>query len=963
MTQSKWWKCDLQVATPAWHFKFPPDSNYRLKDANPNIRVTERIRFLDDYMLALRAKEIDVIALADHNTGEWIDDAKAAGARHGVCVFPGCEITTNTGADGVHLLIIGDRDKTSQDFDRLLHGIVGFSDEFPRYRLQGVSEVPTPASKTLEQILNKLPDGYLAIAPHALSDNGIASKDTVRGDLRWKALHHERLVALDPGDCSNPQGDSFGARFKRREANDFPRLPDMAFVATSDAYAIADLGKRYTWIRMGEPTIEALRQACLDHESRILCDWAPALANFPERNPNNIRHSWISSIELGGTLTNSMSPLSLNFHPGLNVIIGGRGSGKSSVVSALRQLYSSSESLPTRLKSEVEEFSATVFAEARLISRHRIQESQVEQTAEWSLENGSTTNVDGQRIPTTFFATVINQKELFERAAGDKNDPHLTSRSLLALVDASAFSSNGFGFNFGASFGNSNFSSNSFSRKLDDARAHWGNEHRTYVLLKHDLAQLPALKSRSAILEGQVQAFAASAVKERLATIESRQQEHSGLETRKAELKETVEAIQVIASTLSKQVIALDIDSASLTPSYAALAARLNAVTTSFSDLLSKAATTTTQSLSAFEEEVNASEWSEQVRAAEADLQSYKEELSAQGLSPAEFSRLQEELNRSRETIRQLEEKESKLEAALAASTTAWQAILTLFQQRREARQELFSSIELRSGRLRFSTEVFRDADPWIETVRAISTLRSDGFVEETKKLATWLWNGDPIGLEERIAAWQAFLTDKDSKEFQRVTSFRLPFLERLASVEESARLRIATQLPDDVVGMKFLRENGKPQRDGDWQSVSQGSPGQRTAAMLAFVLHHGREPLVLDQPEDDLDSEWISKLVVKELRQSRWHRQLIVVSHNANIPVLGDAEQVIALENKAGSLCVRTTEEKNADGSTFLVPHIGPVEEPHVRRDIQSIMEGGVIAFVRREQKYNNETRAHKVH
>lgn len=127
---------------------------------------------------------------------------------------------------------------------------------------------------------------------------------------------------------------------------------------------------------------------------------------------------------------------------------------------------------------------------------------------------------------------------------------------------------------------------------------------------------------------------------------------------------------------------------------------------------------------------------------------------------------------------------------------------------------------------------------------------------------------------------------------------------------------------------------------------------------MLAFVLHHGLEPLVLDQPEDDLDSEWISKLVVKELRQSRWNRQLIVVSHNANIPVLGDAEQVIALENRAGSIAIRSTTIKEADGTAYTVLHIGPVENTHVRNDIQAVMEGGVSAFIRREQKYNNETR-----
>ena len=104
-------------------------------------------------------------------------------------------------------------------------------------------------------------------------------------------------------------------------------------------------------------------------------------------------------------------------------------------------------------------------------------------------------------------------------------------------------------------------------------------------------------------------------------------------------------------------------------------------------------------------------------------------------------------------------------------------------------------------------------------------------------------------------------------------------------------------------------------------------------------------------------------KLVVKELRQSRWHRQLIVVSHNANIPVLGDAEQVIALENRDNSLCVRETDGVDDAGQPVKFLHVGPVENILVRKDIQSIMEGGVAAFVLREQKYNNETKSHKAH
>jgi ABC-type enterochelin transport system ATPase subunit len=160
-------------------------------------------------------------------------------------------------------------------------------------------------------------------------------------------------------------------------------------------------------------------------------------------------------------------------------------------------------------------------------------------------------------------------------------------------------------------------------------------------------------------------------------------------------------------------------------------------------------------------------------------------------------------------------------------------------------------------------------------------------------------------------------------------------------------RLRLGAEVADDVVVMKFLRDGGVATRDKDWQNITEGSPGQRTAAMLGFVLHHGLEPLVLDQPEDDLHTEWISNLVVKERRASRWKQQIIVITHNANIPVNGDANQVVVLENVDQTLRIRTSEK---DGKT--IHYCGPIELLEVRNDIQNIMEGGIPATGRHNRR-----------
>src|ERR1035437_787355 len=93
---TRWWKCDLQVATPAWEFRLPGDVAYDFT------RPNDRSAFADRYMTQLKASGIEVIAIADHNTDGWIDVMTDAGRRNGVVVFPGCEITTGSGADGIH---------------------------------------------------------------------------------------------------------------------------------------------------------------------------------------------------------------------------------------------------------------------------------------------------------------------------------------------------------------------------------------------------------------------------------------------------------------------------------------------------------------------------------------------------------------------------------------------------------------------------------------------------------------------------------------------------------------------------------------------------------------------------------------------------------------------------------------------------------------------------------------------
>ncbi|MCX4173395.1 MULTISPECIES: TrlF family AAA-like ATPase [Paraburkholderia] len=948
MDQSRWWKCDLQVATPSWEFKLPGGSAFDFKD------LTQRAAFLDLYMGKLRDRGIEVIALADHNSSEWIDDVVAAGKRHSIVVFPGCEITSHTGLDGVHLIVIGDTHRTSQDFDRLIHGQLGFdSHDHCPFREQGGKWLPGTSRKSVIQILDDLPDGYLVIAPHALSENGIVSGKTVQGDIRWKSLHHPRLSAVDPGDCSVTEKESFGSNFRGRRLSNFPRLKSIAFVSTSDAYDLDSLGTRYCWIRMGEPSVEALRQAFLDHESRVLCDWSPKLTEFPEGNPNRIRHGWLKDVELGGTLGNSKAPLRLPLHHGLNVIIGGRGSGKSTIVAAIRQLFSTTESLPIRLREDAKAFVDTVFPRAKLQARYALPQSQETMQAIWEAGDGSTTTVRSEMLRTDFPVTVISQKELFERASGDKEDPFLPSRSLLALLDEHI----GLGAAESEKVG-------SWHRRTEDARSDWAQATRAFLELAKDVGQLKQLREQVTTVQTQVNAFAAPEVKARLARIDARRAEALTLREMEGRLTKLVDTLRAAVPdidplgepALTRPVIPSTLGD--LGPAFLHLSDSLQAIEASLLDSVRSAIESATNAKAEWDISKPESLWMIDVAAAEKDLQAYTDELKGKGLSPAEFGKLQDKLRSTREIIKALEAKEKLIPDAKQRVASATEQLKLLFEERRRRRSAVLDVIHERSGRLKFSISPFADTTRWQDTMRTLCGFRIDAFHADVIELATKLWSSNDATRDERWTRWRGALATGDFSKWQEEYKGRQAFIQKLASLEETIRHRLATETPDDVVTMYFLRDDGRPDVDTDWQPITEGSPGQRTAAMLAFVLHHGNEPLVLDQPEDDLDSEWISKLVVRELRDSRWRRQLVVVSHNANIPVLGDADQILTLENRGGSLALR---ESTLSSTGEPVPHIGPVEYNFVRNDIQNIMEGGVTAFVQREQKYHSETNSLK--
>lgn len=126
---------------------------------------------------------------------------------------------------------------------------------------------------------------------------------------------------------------------------------------------------------------------------------------------------------------------------------------------------------------------------------------------------------------------------------------------------------------------------------------------------------------------------------------------------------------------------------------------------------------------------------------------------------------------------------------------------------------------------------------------------------------------------------------------------------------------------------------------DGSYRRLDELSGGQRVSVLLSLLLEtEDSRPLVIDQPEDELDNRFLFETVLPALKKLKGRRQVVVATHNPNVVVNGDADMVIQLE---------------ATASRGRVACSGAIEEPAVRNAIVRTVDGGEEAFRLRRQKY----------
>lgn len=171
--------------------------------------------------------------------------------------------------------------------------------------------------------------------------------------------------------------------------------------------------------------------------------------------------------------------------------------------------------------------------------------------------------------------------------------------------------------------------------------------------------------------------------------------------------------------------------------------------------------------------------------------------------------------------------------------------------------------------------------------------------------------------------------------------------LSDMIDIPKERAARVVAQLRDfglaDILTCDVEDDVSMCLLDGvDYKEVSALSAGQRCTVILSIVLQHSERVLIIDQPEDHLDNAFVANTIIKTLSSRKGRGQIILSTHNANIPVLGEADLVIEL---------------TSDGRNGFVQVNKPLTHPEAVNAITSVMEGGAEAFATRAKFYQENS------
>lgn len=866
---ARFWKCALQVNTGAYLEKWRGQNAGADKDP-----------FNRDVAQACGDHGIEVVGLADHDDFELYEALTDALMQRGVVVFPGFELTSSEGFHMVCLYPPGTPSRRLREF----RGALGVNPDRPS----------DPARENSEEIARNVLErqGGIWYAPHMTQDNGILKlkRHDAWRESRWVLAGHI------PGPI-----DDLPQEYRQIVMNknpDYRREWPIAPLHAADVSSPEDLAKASAscYVKMTEPSIEGLIQAFLDPESRI------RLA-APEEP-----HAVIEAVAIANGYFDG---LRLHFSDNLNAVIGGRGTGKSTLLECLRYALELSpiggdaqkthQGLVRHALDNGGSLHVQVRSAAQLGRRYTISR-RFGEPAEVRDEDGGLSRLQPRDLLPG--AEIYGQNEILEIARNRDLALDLVRRLLPGAV---ADQNN----------------RNTLTARLAGNRSRLCAAREEVDALESRLNQLPGLEERSRDFQS-LHLDDIRAIERERQVLERAGEDTGGFRT----------ALSTFEESFPTDLAYLSEAAVGELP-HAALWHRLREKVQRFGTRAQPHLAALAALANELEQGIGAihSEWNTGRHALEEKLARSVAALPGMaGKSGPQIGREYTEIVRQIETLRPL----------AAARQAKGNLVASLEEERRKLLSEWrgmqhadFDDLHAAAtrlneqalgGKLRIEIREWGNREPLKAFLKTL-----DGIGEAKTR---WVDTAAPLSVASLVDAIRKGV-DALLDLFQ-LDGLTQGVAERLAAIAPDKLMELEElELPPRVNLLLNVSHQGKEFRDVDALST-----GQKCTAILHLLLLERRDPLIVDQPEDHLDNAFIAERIVAELREAKQRRQFLFATHNANIPVFGDAEWIAPLFEREQQGRV----DENAVGSIDLDP---------VKARVREILEGGKQAFEMRRAKY----------
>ncbi|MEZ9236645.1 MULTISPECIES: TrlF family AAA-like ATPase [Shewanella] len=896
---SRWFKFDFHTHTPA-------SSDYKKPEEDET-----------DWLKALMAEKVDCVAITDHVSGDWIDRLKTTYASldqtaewyRPLHLFPGCEITVSTGQSRVHILAIFDPSCHSAKITAVL-GQCGITER------HGDAE-ETCATESVDKVISIVNNANGAAIPAHIDGakgllNGIVN---INPEIKsWlDKIEAAEFVNLDFLDAVNPELSTAAEH--------------LAKVQGSDAHECSRLGKRFSWIKMSQPSIDGLKLALHDHGFCV---------DNSVEDPNSTPDMFLKSLNISqmqhcGRIPGR--PEVFNLHPLFNAVIGGRGSGKSTFIESVRLALGREDEISDlkQINDDVCSFKLGVTkADTEIcVELQRRDESYQSiwkhnsapyitkrQEDDWALDNG--------KPDERFHVSLYSQKQI-NALAGNTN-------SLLEIIDRS-----------------SEVNYSAWKHQFDMEFSKFFGLCREVRQQQERLDNKGTLESQKDDLNSDIESFEQGGHKDIFNAYQT-----FSLEKQKVEKSAgTSGLIESIDSMLSEEFAELTlveegVDKPDYVTELETIQAAFKGDLVSVQAELGKLKESITKAEQDREKAISESNWyikgAETTQQYEQVVQEYAER--GEELNPEQYETW---LTQRNEINTQLEELETVKTNLTRKKEQCDKSLKKLYVLRRRLQRKRQSFIQKVIGGNRY---VKMKLLPFANKAKIEEKFRGHIGVESSfspsiyqddqansllfQLLSNELTLKDIASEVHKLKDTTLTLASGDDVAPYRIDNRLKTSLAQKLSQQPEAFDRLMAWWPDDQLVVEYAKDIERSK----FENIEKGSAGQKAAAILAFLLSHGDNPIIVDQPEDDLDNALIYQLIVSQIHENKKRRQIIMVTHNPNIVVNGDAEFVNVLHFHAGQVQVLEA---------------GGLCEQGIREHVCNIMEGGAIAFDKRYHRLRN--------